>query len=1219
MLNRFWELIGYVFALNGDAFRLAATLPFGTRLALLVVLLAGLSQGIGQSIVLFVNQVKPARFLFSLLINAMLFAVGFLALVLSTWLITLAPWSEHVRFATLVTVLGLAYAPLLFSFLGAMPYLGVPILNLLAVWNLLAMVVGFGAIAELSIGRAFSYVVFGWVVLQVLQNTVGRPLAKLGKRIANVAAGVDLVTDRRDIAAAFKRNQNQSPDLWQQDLLQRVDTLYTAPGAVTIAAAPAIPTRASTPAPGPAVRPQRRRRGLSKAAKTGLILLALGVLTVVVMLLLRPLREWWFGWFSSFPRLVRLGLNLLWVAIIGLVVAGLLAPLETLGWWAGWYDDEVNSTLNAGELATPVTDTSGMNRYIVFLDGIGMSNFQYLPDSEEFLDTLAPLLPEDIALIRGILPYSVMNRPLDQDRPLAFLWKYADRLRFANPTSLLGLLVNIRNVLIVGVSADQRYGPLYNQGIAQVVFNGLVKNGYALASGTPITLIGYSGGGQMSCACAPYLKRAIGAPVDVISLGGVISANVNLLKLEHLYHLVGEKDQVERLGPKMFPGRWKLFPLSYWNRARRRGKITVVSMGPVGHNIPGGILDPNVILADGRSALRQTLDTILAILQGQLLETDIERVVKASNYDNFQLNPLVQPQTYPLHQRPDPACYRPIGDWIGRLILPPKAERFGGAFYEIHQAPPEYQDLVGQVVRLGWSDHPTTQAWVRAVTRDLHFSAETDYNSRYGGGIHPIRLNHWLQVDPLESLAGALPQDELMVVVENPLVAQESGQVTLRIDNPPMEVTGRYYGLVQFIQPLPDSDQFRVRHFNRLSRAFDGPEETVSLPPVSKLDLYGSYPSTSRALDQSPHNQSGWYIYGAQDHSGTFVVQALGPRALFRLQPERVVFGGAKAAYRYIRNESWGDIVAHKGQIGSVLCGVQDDGGPAAISNAIGQWQVGDRTLLLHTYGGIGGQQREPAAFSPIFFGHFAYGCAEVIHDPLADEHRFDIRYYQVYAHNPDGLIAGTLHWSRYQGDRQRGWLGTRPSCDILVKLAAFSRRYDFDGVGFSPLTQMIAHLQAMTARYRIGDGTGGTFVGPSNNCAQDSNQALFASVQRLAQEVHDNEAELQAWGRRHPDQAAAFKQMFDLGQDLKRTLQPFGNPRPDWEKNEFNLGSSLEDEPLRNLIMGLGSWRTLLPRKASDVVVRIFLKYGAMAWVLRTSQMGGDHPEIEPIAPITF
>lgn len=1217
MLDRFWEVLGYVFALNSEAFRIATTVPAGQGLALLVVVLAGLSQGIGQSIILFINQVKPARFVISLGINAVLFAFGFLALVLSTWLVTLVPWARSLAFGQLVTVLGLAYAPLLFSFLGAMPYLGVPILNLLSVWHLLALVVGVGAIANLGISNAFSYVALGWILMQVLQGTIGRPIASLGKRISNRAAGVDLMTDRRDITESYRERLAETPTRWQEELTQRMTALGQGnvmaavtgePTALAMAGAGSGDSTVSVRA-----EPQTERSG--SGFKPWLGLAAIAVLTVVVLILLRPLRMWWFSWLAGLPSPIQLGLNFVWIGLVALVVAGLLAPLETLGWWAGWYDDEVNTTVNAGELAEPIADPSQVSRYIVYLDGIGISSFEYLPDIEEFLDTLALALADDVALIRGIMPYSVMNAPLDEDRPLSFLWRYADKLRFANPMSVLGLLVNIRNVLIVGVSADKRYGPLYNQGIAQVVFNGLVKNGYPVGSGTPITLIGYSGGGQMCCASAPYLKRAIGAPIDVISLGGVISANINILKLEHLYHLSGEKDVVEKLGPKIFPGRWKLFPLSYWNRAKRRGKISFISMGPVGHQVPGGILDPKLVLPDGRSSLAQTIDTIQAILRGELLETGLERDRKSSNYDIFQANPLVQYQTYPIDRRPDAALYAPISDWIGRLILPAKAERFGGVFYEIHHAPAESWALVGQVVKLGWSDAPLTQKLVKAVTHDVHFSADAEYASRVGGAVNPVRLNHWLQVDPLESLAGSLPDDDMIVAVENPQVELGEDGVTLLISTQPMEVTGRYYGLVQFVQPVA-GDRWRVNHYNRSSRTFDGFEEVVSLPPVATMAAYGSDPSTTQGLEKSPYNESGWYVYGAQDASGTFVVQSLGPRSLFRLQPQRVVFGGAKAAYRYIRKEAWADVVAQKGKIGSVLCTARDNGRPEAIAEAVNEWQVGDRALILHTYGGIGGNHKEPAAFSPIFFGHFAYGRAEVVHDPLADERRFEIRYYQVYAHNIDGLIAGTIHWSRYQGDRQRGWLGTRPSCDILVKLDAFNRQYVFDNEMRSPLGRMEAHLQAMTARYRIGDGTGGTFVGPSNNCSQDSNQALFASLQSTADSLHRH---ADAMVDQHPDQAVPLRQLNAFGKDLKSTLQPLGGLRPAWETNEFNLGSSIEDEPIRNLVMGLGSWRTVFPRKASDVVVHKFLKYGASAWVLRTSQVGGHDPDIEPIAPMTF
>ncbi|MBW4655845.1 MAG: CAAX protease [Kaiparowitsia implicata GSE-PSE-MK54-09C] len=1221
MLDRFWDVLGYVFALNAEAFRIATTVPAGQGLALLVVLLAGLSQGIGQSIILFVNQVRPARFAISLLINAILFAVSFLALVLSTWLVTLAPWSRAVPVGDLVIVLGASYAPLLFAFLGALPYLGVPILTVLSVWHMLAMVVGVGAIANLSINNAFGYVALGWILIQVLQTTVGRPIASLGKRIANRAAGVDLVTRRRDLVADYRDRLSETPTRWQEEFTQRITTLNQGHGIATVTGdAPAL-AGAGGPTVSVATGADVGDRG--NGVKTLLGLAAIAGVMGIVLTLLRPLRGWWFGWLAGLPAPVLLLLDFLWIGAVAVVVAGLLAPLETLGWWAGWYDDEVNTTVNAGELAQPVAHPSQVSRYVVYLDGIGISSFEYLPDIAEFLDTLAPTLPQDMALIRGIMPYSVMNAPLNEDRPLSFLWRYADRLRFANPTSVLGLLVNIRNVLIVAVSADQRYGPLYNQGIAQVVFNGLVKNGYRVGSGTPVTLVGYSGGGQMCCASAPYLKRAIGAPIDTISLGGVISANINILRLEHFYHLTGDKDGVEKLGPVIFPGRWKLFPLSYWNRAKRRGKVTFVSLGPVGHQVPGGILDPNLVLPDGRSALQQTLDTLNAILRGEMLETGLTRDRTSSNYDIIAANPLVQHQSYPLNRTPNPTLYVPIADWMGRLILPEKAERFGGVFYEVHHAPMEHRELVGQVVRLSWSNHPLTQTLVQAVTHDVHFSADAEYAYRNQGVINPVRLNHWLRVDPLESLAGSLPTDALIVVVEKPQVVMAQDGVTLLISAQPMEVTGRYRALVQFIEPLAGNG-WRVRHFNRKSRRFDGPEEVLSLPPVDILTAYGSAPSTTQDLEKSPYNESGWHVYGAQNSQGQFVVQALGPRALFRLAPDRVVFGGANSAYRYIRRESWADGVAQKGKTSSVLCPAWDNGRPEAISDAIEEWQVGDRALILHTYGGIGGNQKEPAAFSPIFFGHFAYGRAEVVHDPLADETRFEIRYYQVYAHNIDGLIAGTLHWSRYQGDRQRGWLGTRPTCDILVRLDAFSRHYIFDDeqqlrdgpLRESPLTRMEAHLQAMTARYRIGDGTGGTFVGPSNNCAQDSNQALFASLQSTAERFYRH---ADAMLNQHPDQAEPLHLLARFGKELKDTLQPLGGLRPAWEKNEFNLGSSLEDEPLRNLMMGLGSWRTVFPRKASDVVVHKFLKYGATAWVLRTSQVGGRDPDIEPIAPMTF
>ncbi|MEO0405869.1 MAG: CAAX protease, partial [Cyanobacteria bacterium P01_A01_bin.135] len=599
--QRLWELIGWAFTLSKTALPEVATLSHGIWTAAAIAVIAGLSRAFAQAIILFINQVQPLRFVLGLVINAVLFAAGSFFLILSTWLLTLLPWTVDVPLRVLVIILGLSYAPLIFSFLGALPYLGVPILTLLSVWQLLAMVVGFSAVAGLGFGPALSYIALGWIVLQLLQNTVGQPIASLGNRLINAVAGVELVTQRQDIMEILR---GRISDFAHTDDLQRRLTQITAGG-------------------GSGGGQQ------SRTLRTILGLLGMVGLTVAVVVALRPLRRWLLD-FGELPRLLGTLVDFTWVGLVGLVVAGLLAPLETLGWWAGWYSDDIDMTVNAGEAfiagqaeASNTSDNArpSVTRYLVYLDGIGKSTFEYLPDIEDFLDALERSLPAGTALIRGIMPYSVLNNPLDEDRPLAFLWKAADRARFANPMALLGLLVNLRNVLIVGVSADRRYGPLYNHGVAQVVYNGLVKNGYEVGSGIPITLIGYSGGGQISCACAPVLKRALSAPIDVISLGGVISGNCNILKLEQLYHLVGEKDGVERIGPIMFPGRWRLLPLSYWNRARRYGNISIISLGPVGHQVPGGILDPNVTLPDGKTALEQTVDYIVAILKGELLDT----------------------------------------------------------------------------------------------------------------------------------------------------------------------------------------------------------------------------------------------------------------------------------------------------------------------------------------------------------------------------------------------------------------------------------------------------------------------------------------------------------------------------------------------------------------------------------------------------------------------
>lgn len=1247
-MDHVWEILGWVFVLNGEIFQKLTVSSKGIALAMSVVLLAGLSLAVGQGIILFINRVKPIRFILTLFVSAILYLFEFLFLVLSTWLICLLPQSIHVSLPILIIVLGLSYAPLLFSFLGALPYLGFPLIRALSIWHLLAMVVGFGAVTNIGAGFAFGYVAFGWFVKEVLEHTIGQPIAQFGKTVADRVAGVNLVKKRADLADQVRSHfstvssplvaasQTTVPEVHPWEASDRSHPpADQAVVAQSTSVAP-VAVNARTGGSDPFAKLAFQANVIPRPIKLLLGLLVLIVLFILIGILLRPIRNGIFGWYQTLPLFSRLIFDLSWIGVIALIFAGLLAPFETLGWWAGWFGDEVDTAQTASTRSGTNTasgrDRATVSRYVIYLDGVGQSGEAYTPDVEDFLAALKPTLPKDMELVRGLMMYSVLNKPLNEDRPLTFLWKLADKMRWQNPTALLGFLVNVRNALIVMVSADQRYGPIYNRGIAQVLYNGLVDRGYLPGSGIPITLIGYSGGAQMSVASAPYLKQALGAPIDAISLGGVMSANNNFFKLEHLYHVIGEKDAVERLGPLLFAGRWPISPLSYWNRSQRKGKISILSAGPVGHQVPGGYMDPQALLPDGRSHLQQTIEIILQILTGNLPETTSRIPVQVSNYARYKQAAFNDPAYYPLQQTVDTTRYRPIAPWMGRLILPARDDRstIRGVLLEVHHTAPGYEHLIGQVVALRWANHPFVQDLVQAARHDVHFSADAEYSSRYGGLIHPERLNHWQQVDPLESLAGSRPTDDMVVMLNEPVEVEEMASeevedkrtnrtaMTLRIHSQPVQITGRFYALVKFLQPIVGTDQFQVVHFNRVTHRFDGMAEVVRLPDVVTAEAYGSAPSTTRDLEKSPFNEMGWYIYGAKDAQNLFVVQALGPRALFRLQPDEVVFG-KKASYRYIRQRSWADIKAQKGRISSVLCAGKANRSSAAIQATIDDWQVGDRALLIHVYGGIGGTKAEPAAATPIFFGHFAFGMVQVVRELLSDELRFDLRYHQVYTHNTDGLIAGTFHWSRYMGDRQFGWLGSRPICDILIKHDAFTGSYDFSVGQRSPLDYMLLQLEVMTARYRIGDGTGGTYVGAASNCAQDSNQALFASLRHMEQLIQTHANSLRRWGDQNPEQAARFRELLALQQELRQKLQPLGGPKSSWERNEYNLGSTLEDKPLHNLMTGLGSWRTMLPRLASDTVVKVFLDHGASVWVLRTNQIGGYDPDIEPIAPMTL
>ncbi|MFM7427966.1 MAG: type II CAAX prenyl endopeptidase Rce1 family protein [Elainella sp.] len=623
--------------------------------------------------------------------------------------------------------------------------------------------------------------------------------------------------------------------------------------------------------------------------------------------------------------------------------------------------------------------------------------------------------------------------------------------------------------------------------------------------------------------------------------------------------------------------------------------------------------------------------------------------IPPSQYSSTMAAPFNQPDYYPITATV-PANYRPVSDWMGRLILPSQAEyeqlkqttqETDWAWFEVYTAPADAQNLIGKTVRLAWTADPLAQTYVRKASRDVRLAPQVE-QSWNAGIIHPVRLDGRNQVGPLQSLAGNHIYDDITVALKGRFEVspgapspQTQTPVVLRVDREPLQVSGRFVGLVKFLEPVPPvapqelppqcpgeqpcaPDVFRVQHYNPASRQFDGATETIRVPQQPE-NKDGFFNMTSRDLAVSPVGTAGWYIYGAPDRAGQFTVQAMQPRSLIQLSSQKTVLG-FPAGLDYIGFRNWENLDAQKGSLQSVLL----DPKATTPEQAQAKWQEGDRFLLIHLFGGRGGDHPNHESYVlGTYPGHFSFGTAQIVRDRFTDEPVFDIDYYQVYGNGGDGTLSGGQSWANYMGNLRRGVVFPRPISDVLVKLDPLTKDYDFGGTKLSFFRELIGELSLVAARYRIGDGTGDSTITSATSCVQDSAQAIFLTLVRFRDKVENN-PQIVDWMRANPTDPTTlrFRELVGLAQDLAAQLTPMGVVRWDWQQNAEVLTGVRQDEKfisisdfqIRNLLTGLISWRTAMPRQAHDEFALLFLHHGAALDVLRTNQIGGNNPTFAPL-----
>ncbi len=304
-------------------------------------------------------------------------------------------------------------------------------------------------------------------------------------------------------------------------------------------------------------------------------------------------------------------LDLAFAAVaLGLVVvlaAGLLAPFESLGWWAGWAGPD---DMRAGEAtrlrASFAPAAEQPDARVVVLFGINDASQTLRNDHErQFVADLAAALP-GARVIADLFPYSAFGMPLNGDRLFAWFWQ-AVATPSGRLTGLLNAMINLRNFLQVLTSADHRYGPFYNFGLAQVIVEALLRDGHDPARPRPLVLVGYSGGGQLSLAAAGYVQEALGVPVHVVSIGGFLASVPGIDGVARLTHIHGSRDWLQAMGRLVFPERWATMPHSHWNRASRSGRIHTRELEGVTHAGPEGYFGREARMADGRTHMEATV------------------------------------------------------------------------------------------------------------------------------------------------------------------------------------------------------------------------------------------------------------------------------------------------------------------------------------------------------------------------------------------------------------------------------------------------------------------------------------------------------------------------------------------------------------------------------------------------------------------------------------
>jgi hypothetical protein len=210
-ISTLWQVLWAALTLNPKVLQAVESYPQSRWLVAGIVVMAGASMLMGQSTALFLNRVKPGRFVASLVLNGFIFIISWSVWAITLWLLGRRVFGVDMALGTSIRLICLSTAPLVFGFFILIPYLGTFIGRVLSVWGLLITLGALRYIFQIGYWPALACVGVGWLLMWLLTNSLGRPVVALRNRVWHRVVGSPLDATAADILATFAGEGSDEP------------------------------------------------------------------------------------------------------------------------------------------------------------------------------------------------------------------------------------------------------------------------------------------------------------------------------------------------------------------------------------------------------------------------------------------------------------------------------------------------------------------------------------------------------------------------------------------------------------------------------------------------------------------------------------------------------------------------------------------------------------------------------------------------------------------------------------------------------------------------------------------------------------------------------------------------------------------------------------------------------------------------------------------------